>query len=315
VCGFLSNYAVAVLAPNTNGVSGVVYFTDTGEGVKIEYDIKGLSDGEHGFHIHEYGDLTDGCESACAHFNPFNKQHGGLDSEERHEGDLGNIVSDGGSAKGVIFAKTLSLQPTEITSILGRMIIVHEDRDDLGLGGNEESLKTGNAGKRVGCGVIGLAEPPQINNAEEINDLSAPLHDEYVDYMIKNHEGMDINLDIENLLKLNIIEPFDKLEALKPKGLYFVETFTNNSLRPTYIAEFEESGFDVYPDYNHRWRKLENNLNLKKKVKEFAWEYDELRPIPFLGWNTGSKFYKFLGDNVEFKFLNWKSDEPWEVKE
>ena len=49
----MSNYAVAVLAPNTNGVSGVVYFTDTGEGVKIEYDIKGLSDGEHGFHIHE----------------------------------------------------------------------------------------------------------------------------------------------------------------------------------------------------------------------------------------------------------------------
>ena len=38
------------------------------------------------------------------------------------------------------------------------MIIVHADRDDLGKGGDAESLKTGNAGKRVGCGVIGLAK-------------------------------------------------------------------------------------------------------------------------------------------------------------
>jgi Cu-Zn family superoxide dismutase len=309
----LSNYAVAVLAPNTNGVSGVVYFTDTGEGVKIEYDIKGLSDGEHGFHIHEYGDLTDGCESACAHFNPFNKKHGGLDSEERHEGDLGNIVSDGGSAKGVIFAKNLSLQPTEITSILGRMIIVHEDRDDLGLGGNEESLKTGNAGKRVGCGVVGLAEPPQINNAEEINDLLLTLYEEYVDYVIKNHGGLESKLNIEKMLKLKIVEPFDKLKALKPKGLYLV--FMDE--KPQYVAEFDEGGYDDFNDYNHRWRRLEKNLNHNdfKVWKRQYYEYDVLNPVPYLGWNKNSKFYKFLGDNVEFKFLNWKSDEPWGVKE
>lgn len=312
----MSNYAVAVLAPNTNGVSGVVYFTDTGEGVKIEYDIKGLSDGEHGFHIHEYGDLTDGCESACAHFNPFNKKHGGLDSEERHEGDLGNIVSDGGSAKGVIFAKTLSLQPTEITSILGRMIIVHEDRDDLGLGDNEESLKTGNAGKRVGCGVIGLAEPPKINNAEEINGFSfSQAYEEYSDYVIKNHGGLEGKLNIEKMLKLKIIEPFDKLEVLKPKGLYVVVDMFE---QPQYVAEFNEDGYEEmygsYDNYNHRWRNIQYNLN-KNKSLNLAWDYDELKPIPYLGWNTNSKFYKFLGNPVELKFLNWKSDEPWEVKE
>ena len=64
-----NRYAVAVIAPNENGVDGTVHFTDTGSSLVIDYDLTGLTDGEHGFHIHEYGDLTEGCESACAHFN------------------------------------------------------------------------------------------------------------------------------------------------------------------------------------------------------------------------------------------------------
>jgi len=36
------------------------------------------------------------------------------------------------------------------------MVILHKDEDDLGLGANEDSLKTGNAGERIACGVIGL---------------------------------------------------------------------------------------------------------------------------------------------------------------
>ena len=168
-----TTYAVAVMAPNDNGVDGVVRFRDTGKGVEINYDITGMADGEHGFHIHEYGDLTDGCQSACAHFNPFGTTHGGLNSKVRHEGDLGNIISRDGRARGTLMAKTLSLNPKSSTFIVGRMIIVHEDRDDLGLGGldkngkiidekvHEESLKTGNAGKRLACGVIGFQEPPK----------------------------------------------------------------------------------------------------------------------------------------------------------
>ena len=126
--------------------------------------------GEHGFHIHTYGDLTDGCDSACAHFNPDNTEHGGLDSKIRHLGDLGNISSEKGVSKGRLSTDTLSLVLGKRNGIVGRMIIVHADRDDLGKGGlnqegevidekvHEESLKTGNAGKRVACGVIGLAK-------------------------------------------------------------------------------------------------------------------------------------------------------------
>lgn len=148
--------AVSLLSPNKNGITGTVLFTETQSGLKINYDINGLSDGKHGFHIHEYGDLTDGCKSACAHFNPFGKTHGGLNSEERHAGDLGNIISKNGKSKGSIIDKVLSLDFKKETCIVGRMIIVHKDEDDLGLGGNAESLKTGNAGERVACGVIGL---------------------------------------------------------------------------------------------------------------------------------------------------------------
>lgn len=38
-------------------------------------------------------------------------------------------------------------------------MVVHADPDDLGRGGDEESLKTGNAGARVGCGIIKVKAP------------------------------------------------------------------------------------------------------------------------------------------------------------
>ena len=137
-------------------VKGVVRFTKQKGGVKIKYKIKGLKDGPHGFHIHEYGDMSEGCKTACSHFNPEKKHHGGLHSHDAHLGDLGNVVARNGVAKGEKFKKGLSLDMSSKACIIGRMIIIHKERDDLGRGGDEESLKTGNAGPRLACGVIGL---------------------------------------------------------------------------------------------------------------------------------------------------------------
>ena len=147
--------AVAVLL-NQNGISGTIHMTEKIKGVEFKYSITGLSDGKHGFHIHEYGDLTQGCTSACKHYNPLHKSHGSLTSKERHLGDLGNIISTNQLAKGTIFAKSISLNFAKKHCIIGRMLVVHKDADDLGMGNNPESLKTGNAGERLTCGIIGL---------------------------------------------------------------------------------------------------------------------------------------------------------------
>ena len=119
----------------------------------IKGTITGLQPGEHGFHIHEVGDMSDGCKSMGAHYNPDNVDHGDID--EGHVGDLGNITADeNGKADFSIKASRVDLIGDR--SVVGRGIVVHADKDDLGKGGDEESLKTGNAGDRLACGVITL---------------------------------------------------------------------------------------------------------------------------------------------------------------
>ncbi|RWS11149.1 protein RFT1-like protein [Dinothrombium tinctorium] len=153
----MSTKAVAVLKGDA-GVTGTVHFKQTGDGpVTVTGEIHGLKPGQHGFHVHEFGDNTNGCTSAGAHFNPYGKEHGAPEDENRHVGDLGNVVADSnGVAKVEITDKHISLQGS--LSIVGRSVVVHEDPDDLGRGGHELSKTTGNAGGRLACGVVGVAK-------------------------------------------------------------------------------------------------------------------------------------------------------------
>lgn len=124
--------------------------------VLVSGEITGLAPGKHGFHVHEFGDNTNGCMSAGPHFNPEKKEHGAPSADIRHVGDLGNIDADAkGAAKINITDSLISLHGTN--NIIGRTVVVHADIDDLGLGGHELSKTTGNAGGRIGCGVIGFA--------------------------------------------------------------------------------------------------------------------------------------------------------------
>jgi len=139
-------------------VKGVINLQqEAGKPVKVSGQIQGLTAGNHGFHVHEFGDNTNGCTSAGAHFNPLNKDHGGPTDPERHVGDLGNVVAGAdGIAKVDITDSIISLSGE--FSILGRTLVVHADPDDLGKGGVELSKTTGNAGARLACGIIGICK-------------------------------------------------------------------------------------------------------------------------------------------------------------
>ncbi|KAK9139462.1 hypothetical protein Scep_009143 [Stephania cephalantha] len=147
--------AVAVLS-GTEGVGGTIYFAQEGDGpTTVTGSVSGLKPGNHGFHVHALGDTTNGCMSTGPHFNPNGKEHGAPEDENRHAGDLGNIVvGDDGTVNISISDSQIPL--TGPNSIVGRAVVVHADPDDLGKGGHELSKTTGNAGGRLACGVIGL---------------------------------------------------------------------------------------------------------------------------------------------------------------
>jgi Cu-Zn family superoxide dismutase len=137
-------------------LSGYVKFSETpNDNVKIEINIKGLKQGQHGFHIHEKGNLLDKCMSCKGHYNPYNKNHGDRIDKERHVGDLGNITANSkGEVKMIMYDNIIKLKGKY--SIIGRSVVIHSGVDDLGRGKNKESLKTGNAGSRIDCAVIGI---------------------------------------------------------------------------------------------------------------------------------------------------------------
>jgi Cu-Zn family superoxide dismutase len=113
-----------------------------------------LPPGEHGFHIHRAGDLRGkGCAGACAHFHKgAHANHGPAPGtrRQRHTGDLGNVSLQRRNRRYTL----KNLQPAEL---FGRSLIVHADRDDLGLGGHKDSHVTGNSGARIACAIFGRA--------------------------------------------------------------------------------------------------------------------------------------------------------------
>ncbi len=145
--------AAAVMNPTQgNTAKGTVTFTKEEGGMRVVAHFEGVPPGEHGFHIHEFGDCSaPDASSAGSHFNPTNMPHAAPDSAMRHVGDLGNISAD---SSGVAHKEYVDPMLTfeGDNSILGKGVILHADPDDY------TSQPTGAAGARISCGVIEAAK-------------------------------------------------------------------------------------------------------------------------------------------------------------
>ncbi|EER11969.1 conserved hypothetical protein [Perkinsus marinus ATCC 50983] len=136
---------------------GIFYFEQVGHArTKITYDVSNLEPGsQHGVHVHEFADFSNGCASTGGHYNPFYNTHGDRNSRVRHVGDMGNIKADrNGRARGSFYHDLIVLNGP--TSSLNRAVVLHAGQDDLGQGGNAGSKTTGNSGARLACGPIAL---------------------------------------------------------------------------------------------------------------------------------------------------------------
>jgi Cu-Zn family superoxide dismutase len=133
-------------------VDGTVKF-DTDQGGKVvmtlDITVPAKAGKSIAVHIHEHGNCGDTAKLAHGHWNPTNAQHGKWGSASFHAGDIGNIQLNA-KGKGTMSLATdlwtLGGQPGK--NILGKAIIVHGGMDDY------QTQPSGNAGTRIGCGVI-----------------------------------------------------------------------------------------------------------------------------------------------------------------
>ncbi|MDT0631234.1 superoxide dismutase family protein [Rubrivirga sp. S365] len=137
-----------------SGVSGTVTFRPVDGLLRARVRIEGLTEGEHGFHVHEGTSCAPDSAgtpggAAGGHLNPLVSLHGAPSSVvvSHHAGDLGNITAGpDGVAAGVVVDSLLSFSGP--TSVEGHAVVVHAGRDDL------ETQPDGASGRPVGCGVV-----------------------------------------------------------------------------------------------------------------------------------------------------------------
>ena len=144
-------------------VQGVIYFQETAEGLNLYATITKAPPGVHGFHIHEFGDISNQGKAAGGHYNPNETKHGDLlkDSYEgAHAGDLGNIfINDEGVGTLKLHIPKMSLVGGKYP-IAGRSIVLHANADKF-------TQPAGNAGARIAVGSIVLIDVTNYPETKE----------------------------------------------------------------------------------------------------------------------------------------------------
>lgn len=146
-------YAEIKGGPLAPEIRGTVILFETPHGTEVFAEVTGLPEyrprneskapvGPHGYHIHENGSCDIGeqnnpFQDAGGHWNPRNQPHG------NHAGDFPVLFSNNGYSRMSFFTNKFSVRES-----IGKAIIIHENPDDF------ESQPSGDAGKRLACGVI-----------------------------------------------------------------------------------------------------------------------------------------------------------------
>lgn len=123
-------------------------------GILMRVDLKGLTEGWHGIHLHQTGDCSDhaeGFKASGGHFNPDNREHGLLNPNGPEAADLPNIYAGAdGRATAEMYNAMASLTagPTPLMDEDGFAIVVHANADD------HETQPIGGAGPRVACAAL-----------------------------------------------------------------------------------------------------------------------------------------------------------------
>jgi Cu-Zn family superoxide dismutase len=146
------NSARAELRSASGQTVGSATFTQVGSAVRVLLEVQGLPPGTKGVHIHAVGNCVGpDFASAGPHFNPHGRQHGALNAQGPHAGDLPNIVvaADGkGRLESTTELVSLIGGPGGVFDADGSAIVVHAAPDDF------KTDPTGNSGARIACGVI-----------------------------------------------------------------------------------------------------------------------------------------------------------------
>lgn len=152
--------ATAAIRDAAGQVRGTARFVQVGEGVQVTVEARGLTPGQHGMHIHEFGRCTPGIDPATnttvnfggagGHFDPgMSKNHDAPTTENKygHGGDtpMLNVGADG-VGRATFTTNKVSLKGEN--GILNRSVVIHAKPDDF------KTDPAGATGARERCGVI-----------------------------------------------------------------------------------------------------------------------------------------------------------------
>jgi len=140
--------AKAEMQTRTGAPAGSVTLTESPYGTLLHARLENLPSGTHAFHVHGTGVCEGDFKSAGGHYNPRQMNHGFMDADGMHAGDMPNIhVPASGTLEVEVFNPHVNLDAM-LFDADGASIVIHEGADDYA------SDPAGAAGPRIACGVI-----------------------------------------------------------------------------------------------------------------------------------------------------------------